>query len=159
MKKLQYSDLSISIDIPYIDWKNIQESIHSADFLFNYSGFISILKSPILFEKQLNYYNKYPDHSIKNHLLNSTLPMYIKGRKIYLGQDMGYHRYKEYTYDIYNFFHQAPIFILLFHHTIPYSLKEIWEDFQESGNYHRKPRIDPEFRSNCCGPDIILRYQ
>jgi hypothetical protein len=158
MKKLPYSDLSIKIDIPNLDYKVMKWSIDYIDLAIQEPRDITIDPNQILYERQLKYY-KYSSHIIKLLLLNDPSPWRFEGIGLGTFDESGYYSGATYTYDMYKFFHQAPIFILLFHHIIPYSLKEIWEDFQESGNYHRKPRIDPEFRSNYSSPDILLRYQ
>ena len=152
MKKLPYSDLSIKIDIPNLNW-----SIYYIDLTIQEPRARKVHTNQILYKRQLNYY-KYSSHIIKLLLLHDPSPWRFEGIGLGTFDESCYYSGATYTYDMYEFFRQAPIFILLFHHIIPYSLKEIWEDFQESGNYSRKPRIDPEFRSNCSGPDIIFRY-
>ena len=145
------------MDMPHQAWREIAFDMYFIDLSFNVFQCIQTIKNQSLYVKQLRYY-KYSNHDIKKDILNNTFPMYFEGTVIHLYEAISFSISRKYTCDIYNFFHQAPIFILLFHGTIPYSLKEIWEDFQESGNYHRKPRIDQEFRSNCSNPDILFRY-
>jgi hypothetical protein len=150
----KHNDLLLKFPVPNLANRDFEKLIYRIVYLHKYDSSMKngpprkLLKKysdhyPILCKQSIKYQNnfKYFDETyhleMNEGLISSYDCRYFKGIDIkvcyltcygYLDDTL------KYNSDIYQFFKENPLFILLISNRIPYSLKEIWYDFQDNCN-------------------------